>query len=65
MTDFLEICEDCGHATNDPDILGDATMCPECRSMESYECVEVCDHCYANAFNYDELCDKCKGVSDD
>ena len=58
----LEICRDCGHATDTPNaVAGEGvTFCPDCRGVESYDCVEVCESCYGNAFNMDELCDDCK-----
>ena len=56
----LYICEDCGHVTVHPYTNGQgATQCTKCESMESYDCLEVCNNCGENAFDIEELCSDC------
>jgi len=56
MSSTLEICHDCGHATDTPPSSG---RCRECGAMQSYDNVEVCPHGYGNAWEASDLCEAC------
>ena len=62
MSEQLYMCE-CGNLKDNPETSAEVSFCYNCRGVESFDLVDVCNDCYGGANQLDELCDDClKGI---